>query len=377
MNKKIITLALLSMLPVLASAESNVTLYGLVDGGFLTRGNESGAYKQVAGANFNGRKNEMASGIESDSRFGLRGTEDLGNGLTALFQLEAGFALDDGKSTLNDSQSNGIFRRNSYVGLTSASGTGVIGRIDGGRYSIAGKYDPFANGTVANMASVQVHGTRADNAIAYISPVWSGFSFLAAFTPNLIGQEHPGNVGDGRLWAIIPSYTNGPLNVTVDYERLTPKGAEKYKTHIYVAAASYDLGYIKLHSYFEKIKTDNYSDLFKGTLGTYNALFDHNSWMIGASAPIDDRTKVRASYVKYDDKTSLDASCNKYGIGAVYTLSKRTHIYTDYARISNRSNGICSIAPSPVSTAVDSGGTGSPAGGYGVSGFDFGISHSF
>ncbi|RTL25029.1 MAG: porin, partial [Rhodocyclaceae bacterium] len=147
-----------------------------------------------------------------------------------------------------------------------------MGRIDGGRYSVAGKYDPFANGTVANMASVQVHGTRADNAVAYISPAWNGLSFLAAYTTSLVGQENPGNKGDGRLWALIPSYAKGPLNLTLDFEQLAPKGSEEHKTNILVGGVSYDFGPLKLHGYWESIKTDNYKDVFDGSFATYSAL---------------------------------------------------------------------------------------------------------
>ncbi len=258
-------------------------------------------------------------------------------------------------------------------------GTVVFGRIDGGRYSVAGKYDPFANGTVANMASIQVHGTRADNAVAYISPSWNGLSFLAAYTTSLVGQESPGNKGDGRLWAFIPSYSKGGLDLTLDIEQLQAKGSEEHKLNILVAGGAYDFGPVKVHAYWESIKTDNYKEVFDGTFATYSALLNHRSWMLGLSAPVlGDKARLRASYVALDDKTSLDASCRKWGLGGVYYLAERsTYVYADVAKINNSANGICSIQPNPARTAVDSGGVGSPAGGYGTTGFDFGISHSF
>lgn len=362
------------------ASPTNITVYGTLDGGYMSRSNTSGGYRAAAGASFAGKKSEFSSGIESDSRLGLKGSRALSDGLTAFFQLEAGISIDDGKTILNDGGGNGAFRRKSFVGLAGSPGTLVFGRVDGGRYGIAEKYDPFANGTVANMASTQVHGTRADNAIAYITPTWNGFSVLTAYTTQLIGQENPGNNGDGRLYAIIPSYNNGPLSATIDYEHFETKGAEKYPTKIYVAAGSYDFGVVKIHGYWEKIKTNNYSDLFAHTIGTWSALYDHQSWMIGASAPIlGDKAKLRVSYVGLKDKTSLDASCTKFGIGGAYYLDKEhnTHIYSDFARISNKNNGICSITPTPSRTAIDSGGTGSPAAGYGTTGFDVGISYSF
>lgn len=359
--------------------KGKLSIYGTLDGGFLSRSGNNGAYAAQAGTRFAGHKSELTSGIESESRLGFKGSRDLRNGVSVFFQLEAGFAIDDGKSTLSDAEGNSVFRRKSFIGLTGQPGTVVMGRIDGGRYSVAGKYDPFANGTVANMASIQVHGTRADNAVAYISPVWNGLSFLAAYTTNLVGQESPGNKGDGRLWAFIPSYSKGGLDLTLDIEQLQAKGSEEHKLNILVAGGAYDFGPVKLHAYWESIKTDNYKDIFDGSFATYSALLNHRSWMLGASAPVlGDKAKIRASYVVLDDKTSLDASCRKWGLGGVYYLSERsTYVYADVAKINNSANGICSIQPNPARTAVDSGGTGSPAGGYGTTGFDFGISHSF
>ena len=359
--------------------KGKLSIYGTLDGGFLSRSGDNGAYAAQAGTRFAGHKSELTSGIESESRLGFKGSRDLRNGVSVFFQLEAGFAIDDGKSTLSDAEGNSVFRRKSFIGLTGQPGTVVMGRIDGGRYSVAGKYDPFANGTVANMASIQVHGTRADNAVAYISPAWNGLSFLAAYTTSLVGQESPGNKGDGRLWAFIPSYSKGGLDLTLDIEQLQAKGSEEHKLNILVAGGAYDFGPVKLHAYWESIKTDNYKDIFDGSFATYSALLNHRSWMLGASAPVlGDKAKIRASYVVLDDKASLDASCRKWGLGGVYYLSERsTYVYADVAKINNSANGICSIQPNPARTAVDSGGTGSPAGGYGTTGFDFGISHSF
>ena len=194
--------ALLACLSSVAAAEGGFTLvdgdkgslsiYGTLDGGLLSRSGENGAYAAQAGTRFAGHKSELASGIESESRIGLKGSRDLRNGLTALFQLEAGIAIDDGKSTLSDAEGNSVFRRKSFVGLAGSMGTVVFGRIDGGRYSVAGKYDPFANGTVANMASIQVHGTRADNAVAAIE---AGLDVEHVHRPALPARDAGGAAG--------------------------------------------------------------------------------------------------------------------------------------------------------------------------------------
>jgi predicted porin len=149
--------------------KGSLSIYGTLDGGLLSRSGENGAYAAQAGTRFAGHKSELASGIESESRIGLKGSRDLRNGITALFQLEAGIAIDDGKSTLSDAEGNSVFRRKSFVGLAGSMGTVVFGRIDGGRYSVAGKYDLRQR----HGGQHGLHpgaGTRADNAVAYISP---------------------------------------------------------------------------------------------------------------------------------------------------------------------------------------------------------------
>ena len=225
---------------------------------------------------------------------------------------------------------------------------------------------------MANAASLQVHATRADNAIAYITPNFEGLYAVLAYTSSLIGQEAAGNNGDARLWVIQPNYVMGPLSVTLNYEHLSAHNSPvDAKINIYVAGASYDFGVAKLTGYWEHVKTDT-------TAGTpaSGALSDQTSWLIGGNVPITENDSVRASYVDYTDHTAAADSCRKWGIGGRHFLSKRTNFYADFASISQRDKGHCTIYPTPTAASADAG-SGSNQTGVGTRGFDAGIVHRF
>ncbi len=137
---------------------SNVTLYGIADAGISFQSHVNG------GANGSGSVTGVTSGGLSGSRWGLRGTEDLGNNLKGIFVLESGFDIDTGKSA----QGGRLFGRQAYVGLQGDYGAVTLGRQQNALYDLFGAYDPMALGPTYSLNSVdnQFNG-RADNAIKY------------------------------------------------------------------------------------------------------------------------------------------------------------------------------------------------------------------
>ena len=135
MKKTLLAAALLAGFAGVAQAETSVTLYGIIDTGI--------GYNKVKGDGFDGSRIGMINGVQNGSRWGLRGTEDLGDGLQAVFQLESGFDSGNGKSA----QGGRLFGRQATIGLQSDS----WGRLDFGRQTnITSKYfgsiDPFGAG---------------------------------------------------------------------------------------------------------------------------------------------------------------------------------------------------------------------------------------
>ena len=383
MHKTVIAFAIAGLAAAPAFADSNVTLYGSVDYGFMIRNGDSGLTDstKATGCRNNSTvckpKQEFASGISVPSRLGFRGSEDLGNGIKAIFELEAGFIADDGTNSVPGAGgavpgSGPVFRRHAWVGLTGEFGTVLGGRVDGARYGVAGRYDPFEQGGVANMASLQGHVTRGDNAIAYVTPNIEGLYAVLAYTTSLIGQEHGYNTGDVRDWIIQPNYVHGPVSFTLNYEHLTVHNdPNDTKINVYVAGASYDFGVAKVTGYYEHVKTDSNAGSCTSGINC-----DENSWMIGGVIPVTESDKVRASYVDYTDKSSAADSCRKWGIGGQHFLSKRTNLYIDYAQINQRDKGHCTIYPTPTAGSDDAGSASNQTG-VGTRGYDMGIVHRF
>jgi predicted porin len=364
MQKKLIALAIAGLASSAAFAQSNVTVYGFMDMGVI---NQSRSDK---GVKVNQSKTSIASGVSAGDRIGFKGAEALGNGTSAIFEHELQIYGDAGN--LTGSLGN-MGTRHSYVGLTGGWGTAVAGYVDGARFGVACKYDAFSCGTVGQGVSIQKHASRADNAIAYISPSWSGFSFIAAYTTQLIGQEAGtfadgnGNKGDGRLWAIQPNYNNGPIALTLNFEHLDVKDAANDNGDVSIAAmgGSYDFKVVKIMGYWENVHTEG------------NRAWDQRAWTLGATAPVGANGLVRLNYSRLDDKTVANADCDKWGIGYKHSLSKRTYVFTDYGRINNKNaTSVCTIAVSGSSGSLDNGGAG-PTGGCGTAGFDLGLAHSF
>ena len=375
MQKKIIALALAGLASSAAFAQTNVTIYGRMDYGYMVRGDQSGA------SSVRDNKAEFASGIGAGSRIGFKGTEDLGNGLKAIFQAEFGTAMDS-SSGLNST-------RNAYVGLAGNFGTVVGGRLDGVRYGIFNKYDAFAGGNIGNFTQMTAQVDRANNAIAYISPTFlGGLSATVAYATH-IGDSNPlgltaqeggaasavrfGNDGDAELNTVMLNYANGPLSVTLDYETVDFKGGSVLagstalttdQVTVYTGGISYDFGVVKVAGLYDVLK-------LKDSDGGYG--LDTDSWFISASAPLG-KFLVKATYgeTENDRYTTPAARSNKsakIGLGVDYNLSKRTKIYAGYAVINNNQGSSAMLSPAAnCSTASCS---------YGTQGYDLGVAHTF
>jgi len=378
MSKKLLAAAIAAALaPAAVMAEaSNVTIYGRIDYGFMSRGGDSGGLSQ---AGRTGRLNDFEDGILGTNRFGFKGSEDLGNGLKAIYEFEFGFSGDSGQSF------GGTTNRHSWVGLTGAFGTALGGRVDGARYSFVGKYDPFKNQTVANAGSLfgvtsgLGQADRADNAVVYITPELApGLKFLAAYTTSLLSEAGSGAIagqdvetGDTPLYAIAAMYDNGPISLLLDYENLQIKrvgaGGSDLEFDLWVAGASYDFGVAKLSAYYESTEGDDTAS---------KAVSNGDGWLIGLSAPVTSNITLKASYVKANDDRAADSDCSKWGIGGEYAFSKRTTAYATYAKINNDDLARCGISKNAAGgNGTGSGGAGGT--GYGDSGFNIGLAHTF
>ncbi len=209
MKKSLLALAALGAFASAAQAESSVTLFGLIDTGVNYVNNVVDTDAKTSGSRFN-----LSSGGLQGSRWGLRGTQDLGNGLKAVFTLESGFDVNNGESL----QDNRIFGRQAFAGLSGDFGTVTIGR----QYdSIADFVSPLAAsgrwegsfaahpGDIDNLNNTR----RINNSVKYTSNSYDGLSFGGLYS--LGGTA--GRRSDNQIWSAGIGYNNGPIALGAAY----------------------------------------------------------------------------------------------------------------------------------------------------------------
>lgn len=343
MKKSLVALSVLAAFSAPAFSQTNVTIYGVVDAGF--------SYSD-SGAPSSARRTGLDSGMQSGSRLGFRGTEDLGGGLKAIFTLENGFSLDTG--TLG--QGGRLFGRQAFVGISGGFGAVKLGRQYNPIRPALESIDPFGFGLAGNISNVfDAHGERADNTINYTTPNFGGFSGQLAWS---LG-EVAGDSSAGRQWGISAGYVNGPIRAVLAHHARnllsgTPAITSNGESKSTMLGGVYDFRFVKAHAAYAVNKGDT-------AAGASN--IDSRDMMVGLSAPFGAST-VLASYLSKDNKLAGNADSNVWALGYTYNLSKRTNLYTSYAKVKN--DGLATVGLGGASIA-----------GRDPSTFNIGIRHRF
>ncbi|MBB5609291.1 MULTISPECIES: porin [unclassified Janthinobacterium] len=353
MKKTMLALAL-SALAGTAAAQSNVTLYGIFDMALVR---ESGGLATT---------NKLTSGVESGSRLGFKGSEDLGGGTSAIFLLENGFQGDTGTT----GQGGLLFGRQAYVGLQSDSGSVLLGRQYTPQYLAVAAIDPFGSGTAGDsknlMATTGNSASRMDNTVKYISPVVNGFSGEVVYGAG----EVAGDNSAGRQLGGMLSYAVGKLTVRLasHYRNNDTATVKTSSARNSVLTALYDFGTFKAHFAYGVDKGVN-SALPRNLANPFGYAVaptpstDSNVVLLGLTVPQGPGVWL-ASYIRKNDKTSFNQDAQQFAAGYRYYLSKRTDLYGVYAYIRNQ-NG----AGYTVGSSIE-GGTGNRA-------LNLGIRHIF
>ncbi len=324
-------LASAALLSVPAHATS-VTLYGIVDAGIFT---EKTKINGVSTDTVTG----MKSGGQSGSRWGLRGHEDLGNGLRANFQLESGFNLNNGAQGNNGR----LFGRAAWGGLSGNFGDVRFGRQQTVAVSFFGSVSPF--GTGWSDAALGNGGFRAsatprfDNSVTYFSPKFSGFQAAAGYSFNTRGSSAPSD-NSTRAFSLAARYDQGPIYLALTYDQLDPSdidpNANGRKPKAVQLGGSYDFDSFKLYAGWSQQK-DGWIKSGEGPASGPNndlgssAYFDGNvnAYILGASVPLGAGTLRGAfHFVKPDDSAFPGGEdVQVYNVGYDYPMSKRTNLY--------------------------------------------------
>lgn len=363
MQKKIIALAIAASASAAAYAQSNVQVYGIVDVG-------------VAHIRPEGDKslNKIDSGLLRTSRLGFKGTEDLGNGLKAMFVLEYRLNIDanqgvGGVYTADAPGQQGStsgMAREQYLGLAGDFGAVKAGRMNttafkwGVKYVTLGATAFDATGDNAMWAGSRnnpLGDIRVSNAVAYNSPTWNGFSFDVNYArPIEAAAAGNGHVDIAQLGLY---YDNGPLSVGVVYDSVKGHGNagmtlgslafargagfppavtalayDDLDAESANVGASYDFGVLKLKATYQNDK--------------FNNLARNSVWGVGVEVPVTAKGTVHAVYSATSVKTLANADTQGFSLAYTHALSKRTTAYAGYTWRGNDSaarSGIWGAAP--------------------------------
>jgi predicted porin len=302
MKKSLLALAVLGAFAGAASAQTNVTIYGVVDAGLVRTDNGSTT------------TNSLDSGKQSGSRVGFKGTEDLGGGLSAIFQLENGFNVDTGALA----SANTLFNRQAWVGVAGGFGTVKAGRQFTPVYSNLGTFDPFGNalaGDSARIFNTEYEGSRWDNSLTYNYSA-NGFRGELQYAFG----EVAGNSSANRAIGGFAGYKNGPIDAVLTYTKVNnAAGTDDRRT--WLLGGNYDFGMVKPYVAYATVK---------GTGAT-----DVRDWLIGATAPVGAAGTVMASFAKKNVRNVSNSDAKQWALGYSHALSKRTNLYTSYGRLTN------------------------------------------
>lgn len=375
MNKKLIALAIAGAFaaPLAMADNGNVVIYG--DIAVSADQVDGGSYNSVSTGPHTGPINTLSTNsaqrrgrISSNNSFiGFKGSEDLGNGMNAIWQFENSMALD-GQNT-NDNGPNAIggtglypstfgiqSRRNTFAGLSSKDlGSVTFGVQDTPLKTSTGPLDPFGQHTLADYRSLwgavgnaNIASIRAQNSVLYTSPNMGGFTIKAMGA----AQNETGNytgIGSGatgHYYSVGGLYANGPLFATLAYEdnRVTsPTSDFDYKN--WRTGVGYNFSGLKIGLAYERIKGDGRVPALSASSLNRDAWYVPVSYQMGSNTFKLAYTKAGKSNQK--SSTGADLSGNdgasQWSLGVNHAMSKRTSVYALYTQVRNDSNGFYSL----------------------------------
>jgi GBP family porin len=336
MKKSLLALGVMGTFAGAAHAQNSVTLYGLIDAGITYTNNQSGS-----------RNVQATSGQVNGSRWGLRGSEDLGGGLKAIFTLENGFNIDTGKFGQNGAE----FGRQAFVGLSSNQyGAVTLGRqydsvvdylgplaLTGTQFGGTQAAHPFDNDNLDN-------SFRINNSVKYQSVNYGGLK-----VGGLYGFSNAaGGFADNRAYSLGTSYNYGPLNVAASYMQLNNGGSTLNtsgavttdatflagRQRTYGAGVSYAFGAANVGFVFSQTHLDNATAIGASAAGSASNLTLTNGSARFTNYEVNGRYNFTPAWTLSGAYTFTDAKIdgvspkyNQVTLQTAYALSKRTDVY--------------------------------------------------
>lgn len=326
-----------------ASAQSGITIYGVLDAGVQYLTNADAAGNSQTG---------VASGSYQPSRLGFKGVEDMGGGYKAMFVLENGLNVDTGAQ----SSASTLFNRFAYVGLATPAGTFTLGRQGSLQFDKTVFYDPlyYSTYSMLTLNGSPIQTFKINNAVKYQSPTWQGWNVSAVYGA---GQEQPGNTHAGRHIGGALEYVNGGLSARVLQETTWGNTGAIDQSQLYdrrtSIGASYKRGAFTWFADWVHVAGDLQISP-RGDMVVAAMAYDINAWRFVLEAG-----QYRASDIEARPKLLSGL--------AQYSLSRRTSLYTAFGYMLNSGGGNFGVIyPSTV-----------PKAGKNQLGLTLGINHRF
>ena len=420
MKQKLIALTIAGLSGA-ALAQSNVTIYGVADATFDVISVSGGATPALQANTPN-----FTRVATNGSRIGFKGSENLGNGLTALFQFESDAKFDEGGALGT--------ARDSFVGASGAFGKITLGNLSGISRTFASALDVNAgadgigsNQAILGKAGGLLAGTKLDgsgsfsaprtspsttrsggtaglfdnrftNAVAYVSPKLSGVQFFAQYAANESKDEAMATKINTSAYDLGVTYDNGPIFIGLTYAdaqwrnqddgtaaatTLSERWGDDFRSHEVRLGGKYDFGNATLRLIWSQNRTEADGNTLAGRIAATNGVdLKQNVWGIGGTVNVTANGKLIGQYYRANDLSGsigngtnslADTGAQFINVGYEHSLSKRTLLKLIYARISNDENA------GAWNGGYDFGKNGTGFGGADrkISGIQAGLRHSF
>jgi general bacterial porin, GBP family len=344
MKKSLLVAALCGAVTMSAHAQSSVTLYGLIDAGFVYTNNQQGH------ANY-----QLGSSSTQNTVFGLKGSEDLGAGLHAIFKLEQGFVLNNGAQAFGGS----AFGSQAWVGLQSDQyGTVTLGRQFDVMNDLVGPLTAEFNTWGGSIAAhpfendnLAANSVVINNSVKYASPEYHGITFETMYS----FSNQAGAFADNRSYGFGLSYAMGPLNLAAGYLQLNNAGSGSgavttsdtsanfiaQRQRVWSLGGNYTFGPATVGLVWSHSQIDNASGVFSFGTGTYLGSEDTSSGTLGGSLRLDNY-EINAKYALTPALSVSGAYTYTHGayngstpgwntamLQTDYSISKRTDFYLE------------------------------------------------
>lgn len=367
MNNKLFSIGIAAVLAVSFAAQAGVEIYG----------DARASVEFVTNKAKTGEENTLS--LSSNySYIGFKGDEDLGDGMSAVWQLEEGVALDTNGSTITDGNGDTVTLstfspRQSFIGIASGFGTVLGGKLLTPYRGATKRLDPFASTRadfnaiigsfpgVTGGAGLLSDESYANNTLAYMTPDMNGFSAALAYVLSDASTGNDTLVGrtsttkDKNAYSLNVSYDNGPIFATAAYESLNKFG---------LGAPGKDVTAWKVGGSYTIKDTTTIGALYEnidagGTVGNRNA------WSISIDHQIG-FTTLKAAYNVADNTGAANTGADQLSVGVSQALTKNTEVYALYTQVGNDSGAAYSLDNAPGVVA-----------GKDMASFSVGINHLF